>query len=258
MVIDFLKGTILMRRFMLPILLLASVVSGLIQAAAEEPAPAKIRVLLTYGGHGFDKGPFFAMFAALPDVVYTKAELPEAADTLKPGLEKDFDVLVMYDMVPAISDEQQKAFVALLNRGIGVVSLHHNLDAHKDWPEFRKIIGGKYLPTQQEIGGKTYGPSHYAEGQEINVIVADREHPITAGIDDFQIHDETYDNYYLSPDVRVLLKTDNPKNNPSLAWVTRYGKSRVFYFQLGHDASAWHNPNYPRILDNGIRWAAGR
>jgi type 1 glutamine amidotransferase len=62
----------------------------------------------------------------------------------------------------------------------------------------------------------------------------------------------------LSPDVRVLLKTDNPKNNPSLAWVTRYGKSRVFYFQLGHDASAWHNPNYPRILDNGIRWAAGR
>jgi uncharacterized protein len=177
---------------------------------------------------------------------------------LKPGLQKDFDVIVMYDMVPGISAEQQKAFVELLNQGIGVVALHHNLDAHVDWPEFRKIIGGRYLPKQEEIDGKTYGPSHFAEGQEIKVIVADREHPITAGIDDFQIHDECYGNYYLSPDVRILLKTDNPKNNPSLAWVTRYGNSRVFYFQLGHDASAWHNPNYPRILGNGIRWAARR
>jgi uncharacterized protein len=250
---------LLMRQSMLTFFVLSlSVVSGLGSAVAEEPGNAKIRVLLTYGGHAFDRGPFFAMFAALPDVVSTKAELPKHADMLKPGLQKDFDVIVMYDMVPAISAEQQEAFVALLNQGIGVVSLHHNLDAHKEWPEFRKIIGGKYFPKAQEIDGKTYGPSHFAEGQEIKVMVADREHPITAGIDDFQIHDETYGNYYLSPDVKILLKTDNPKNNPSLAWVTQYGKSRVFYFQLGHDAAAWQNPNYPRILDNGIRWAAGR
>ncbi len=227
-------------------------------ASAEEAEKPKIRVLLTYGGHGFQQKPFFAMFDALDGVVYTKAELPKSADMLKPGLEKDFDVLVMYDMVPGFSAEQQNAFVELLRRGIGVVSLHHNLDAHKDWGEFRKIIGGRYLQKPQEIDGKTYGPSHFAEGQEINVLVADRQHPITAGLEDFQIHDETYGDYYLSPDVKVLLKTDNPKNNPSLAWVHEYGASRVFYFQLGHDATAWHNPNYPRILLSGIRWAAGK
>ena len=68
-------------------------------------------MLVTYGGHGFEEKQFFAMFDALPNVTYKKAELPKQADLLKPGLEKDFDVIVMYDMVGGISPEQQKAFV---------------------------------------------------------------------------------------------------------------------------------------------------
>ena len=122
--------------------------------AAEPAAPAKIRVLLTYGGHDFEQKPFFAMFDALPNVVYTKAAMPKAADLLKPGLEKDFDVIVMYDMAPRFTAEQQKSFVALLDGGIGLVSLHHNLGAHGDWPEFCNIMGGEYLHKAREIGGK--------------------------------------------------------------------------------------------------------
>ncbi len=68
-------------------------------AGAEQPAAKKIRVLLTYGGHDFEEKPFFAMFDALPDVQYTKAPLPQSAGLLKPGLEKDYDVIVRYDMV---------------------------------------------------------------------------------------------------------------------------------------------------------------
>src|SRR5580658_4480723 len=113
-------------------------------AAGAEPPAAKIRVLLTYGGHGFEEKPFFAMFDALPDVRYTKAQLPQSAGLLKPGLEKDYDVIVRYDMVAKFAPEQEKAFVALLHRGIGLVALHHNLCAHSKWPEYTKIIGGKY------------------------------------------------------------------------------------------------------------------
>ena len=56
----------------------------------------------------------------------------------------------------------------------------------------------------------------------------------------------------------MLLKTDHPKNNPELAWVTQYGKSPVFYLMLGHDSKAWANPNYKQLVLNGILWAAGR
>jgi len=225
-------------------------------AWADEPAPNKIRVLLTYGGHEFEEAPLWAMFDALPNVQYTKAPMPESAAMLKPGLEKQYDVIVMYDMVPQITPEQQKAFVELLQRGIGVVSLHHNMGANRDWSEFAKLIGGKFCHQKIDIGGKDYGPSGWEHDQEIAVSVADKTHPITQGIADFTIHDEVYNHYYVAPDVHVLLTTDNPKNDPKIAWVKDYGNSRVFYLMLGHDSKAWQNPAYPELLARGIRWAA--
>ncbi len=218
----------------------------------------KIRVLLTFGGHGFEEQPFFSIFDAMPDVEYTKAPMPQSAALLKPGLQNDYDVIVMYDMVPAITPEQQKAFVELLKTGIGVVSLHHNMGANQDWDEFRKIIGGKFATKPCEIDGQPQGQSTWSHGEDLNVTVVDKDHPITKGLDDFKIHDETYGNYYTSPDVKVLLKTDHPKNDPELAWVLNYGKSRVFYFMLGHDSTAYANANFAKIIRQGIQWTAGR
>jgi type 1 glutamine amidotransferase len=225
--------------------------------AAEPAATPKIRVLLTYGGHGFEQKPFFAMFDALAGIEYTKASFPKVAARLKPGLEKEFDVIVRYDMEKDASPEERKDFVELLNRGIGLVSLHHNLCSNQEWPEYRKIIGGKYLYAPIEEGGKRYGPSSYDEGGEpVNVSIADRDHPITHGLADFVIRDETYNHYFVEPSVHVLMTTNSPKNNPTLAWTQEYGKSRVFYFQFGHGPGAWKNPVYPQLLARGIRWAA--
>ena len=74
------------------------------------------------------------MWDALPGVTYTKAEMPKEADLLQPGLEKQYDVIMMFDMAKEFTPEQRQAFVALLETGIGLVSTHHNLGAHRDWP----------------------------------------------------------------------------------------------------------------------------
>jgi len=243
--------------------LLFSLTFGALAAAAAsvyagEAAEKPIRVLLTYGGHGFQQEPFFAMFDTMDAITYTKCELPKQADMLAPGLEKQFDVIVMYDMAKGVRREHQEAFAELVkNRGIGVVSLHHNMGAHRNWDGYREIIGGQFIFAPTEIDGKRYPKSGWAHGQDMKVTVADRDHPITRGIDDFEIHDEVYNNYYTDPDAHVLLTTDHPKNDPELAWVRTCGKSRVFYFMLGHDAKAWANPNFPTIVLNGIRWAVG-
>jgi len=241
--------------------LLAAVVAALLlaPAAAEPPAAkGKIRVLLTFGGHGFEEKPFFAMFDRMQEITYTKAPMPKAGELLKPGLEKDCDVIVMYDMVGKITPEQQAAFVELLKQGIGVVSLHHNMGAHHDWPEFTRIVGGKFILKECEIDGQKQPKSGWAHDQVLKVAIADKDHPITRGLKDFEIHDETYCRFYTAPDVKVLLKTDHPKNDPELAWVKDYGKSRVMYLMLGHDGKAYANPNFQEILARGIRWAAGR
>jgi type 1 glutamine amidotransferase len=222
--------------------------------AEEQPEP--IRILLTYGGHGFEQEPFFALFDSLPGVTTTRAEMPKDAGLLKPGLQEKYDAIVMYDMVRGITAEQQKAFVALLKEGIGLVSLHHNLGAHRDWDEFTKIIGGKFVFEDSILEGQPYAKSTWSHGEQMKVTVADAQHPIMAGLKDFEIHDETYGGYYTASGVHVLLKTDHPKNDPELAWTTSYGNSRVFFLMLGHDRHAWQNPAYGKILSQGIRWVA--
>jgi hypothetical protein len=222
------------------------------------PEKAPLRILLTSGGHPFDQKAFYAMFDAMPDVRYTKAEMPAQADLLKPGLQKQYDVIVMYDMNPKLTAPQREAFVNLLQEGIGVVALHHNLGANRDWAEYRKIIGGKYIFADCEIDGKKYHPTPWKHGETIPVTIVDHEHPITRGLADFTIHDETYGPFYVSPAAHVLLKSQHPKNNPEICWTTKYGNSPVVYLMLGHDGSAYGNPNYAELVARSIRFVAGR
>ncbi len=241
----------------LVIIALACLAAALTSISARtDPPEARLRVLLTYGGHDFQEQEFFAMWDALPGVSYTKAPLPQSADLLKPGLDQVYDVIVFYDMINKISPAQQQGLIALLDRGIGVVSLHHNLGANLEWPEYHQVIGGTWLASKRSIDGRDHGPSTYEHGQEIPVHIADKEHPITKGLGDFVIHDETYGNTYVSPTVHVLLRAENPKNVSPFAWVSQHGKSRVVYFPAGHDAEAWKHPSFQEILKRSIRWAA--
>jgi len=247
------------RMFCLGIAAIALAAAGL--PAAEKAGPeGGIRILLTTGGHAFEEDAFYAMFDAMRGIEYTKAELPKDAGLLKPGLEKQFDCIVMYDMCkPAISPEQRKAFVELLTTGgIGLVSMHHNLGAQWDWDEYRKIIGGRVILEPTVIDGKAWTVTPWAHGQRLNVKIANREHPITKGVGDFEIEDEIYGKFWVDPRAEVLLTTDHSENNPEVAWTKTYGKSRVFHLMLGHDGKAYANPAYRKLLEQGIRWAAGR
>jgi hypothetical protein len=219
--------------------------------AAQDPAGGKVRVLFTYGGHDFEQKQMFDMLDAMADIAYTKCELPKEMDRLKPGIEKDFDVIVRYDMVPKVSPEQQQAFMDLMKTsGIGLVAMHHNMGAHPNWDDYKSIIGAKFIFKPAEYEGKPYTKSGWAHDQDLKITVVDKDHPITKGVEDFVIHDETYNKYYVAFDVKLLLTTDHPKNDPQIAWV------REFFYMLGHDHKAWEHPSFQKLLTQGIRWAS--
>jgi hypothetical protein len=90
------------------------------------------------------------------------------------------------------------------------------------------------------------------------VRIADPAHPITKGMSDFGIKDETYRNIYVRPDVHVLLTTDEPTNESRIGWTLRYGNSPIVYLQLGHGRDAYENPNFRRLVERSIRWVTGR
>jgi len=249
----------LIRKIALLLVPLCLCVAATVARCEERLSQDKLRVLVITGGHDYEVPQFNAMFAAIPDMAVEHATLPDAAARLNPELTDKIDVVVMYDMwVNSFPPEQQQALVALLEKGIGFVALHHTLGAHQGWPEYAKIIGGKYWTGPHPVDGKEVPASEYYHDMDIDVKIADATHPITRGLKDFRIHDETYRNYDIDPSARVLLTTDHPKSDPELCWIKQYGNSRVVYLELGHDHQAYEHPSFRTLVARSIRWTAGR
>jgi len=215
-----------------------------------------IHVLLVHGGHDFDHEAFFEMFRNFEGITFEEKEHPQAAAWFAPEKITRFDALIFYDFGQTIPADSKQHLLAAFKRGTGAVFMHHTVHNHADWPEYPRIVGGFWNASVFTIDGKNYGPSTSHPGLQIPVRVVDRTHPITNGMDDWQILDETYGNYYIGPGVNPLLVTDHPKSERILAWTHTYQKARIAYIQSGHDRFAFENPSYRQVVRQAITWTA--
>jgi type 1 glutamine amidotransferase len=143
-----------------------------------------------------------------------------------------------------ITTDQQAAYLELLNQGKPIVYLHHALISFQEWEEFNRIVGGVWKE----------GKGTVKHNVQYTIQIADPGHPVTKGMQDFEIEDETYGNFDANPDVHALLKAEHPESAPVIGWTHRYGNSQIVYIQLGHDGLAYGNPGYRKLVDQGIRW----
>lgn len=225
--------------------------------AADIPL-AKTRVLVVTGGHGFEREPFFQVFKDNPDITFRAVEHTNAHSLLTPEAAVSYDVVVLYDMWQPITPAAKTNFLNVLRAGKGLVATHHCLAGYQNWDEYRRIIGGRYYLQDTTVEGKLWKGSTYQHDQKMSVKVAEPSHPVTRGVSDFEIEDETYGGFEVLPDSHPLLTTDHPGNTATICWWRNYGPARVTYLQLGHDHKAFENPNYRKLLANAIRWAGGR
>jgi len=98
--------------------------------------------------------------------------------------------------------------------------------------------------------------ANYEHDVIIPVKVEDKQHPVTWGLNDFEILDEVYGGSEILPTIKPLLSTTQPKSMRYVAWINHYGKSDVLYIQLGHGPSAFSNQNYRRLIQQAIEWSA--
>ena len=221
-------------------------------------AASKLKVLVVTGGHGFEQEPFFKVFKDNPNITYTSATQAKSSEAYDRDDLLSYDVVVLYDMVQKITDAQKAKFLALFDKGVGVVITHHAMGSYQDWPEFERIRGGKYLLNEEKAGDKTWPKSDYQHDVDMPIQIVAKDHPITAGMKDFTIHDEVYSDFRVQPDVTPLITTTHPKSGKPLAWCHEYGKSRVVFLQLGHDHAAYSKPGYQQLLARSIQWAANK
>ena len=230
---------------------------GLLLSAAN--ADSKIKVLVVTGGHGFEQAPFFKMFTDNAEIEFLAAEHAKTNATVYERKDlSDFDVVVLYDMAQQITDEQKARFLALFEKGVGLVVLHHALVSYQQWPDYERIIGGRYQEPDAAKPGTITEAVGWKHDEIIPVTVVATNHPVTAGLTNFTIYDEIYWGYRVGADVTPLISTTHPKSGKPLAWARTEGKSRVVYVQLGHGKEAFEDANYRKLLAQSIRWTAGR
>ena len=125
--------------------------------------------------------------------------------------------------------------------------------ANSGWAAFPRMIGAEWEPAK--IG--------HARRAVFTVDWRQNGHPVSQGLaPSFVANDELYHKLTLDSSVEVLADAMSPKDNGGteqrepMIWVNRYGKGRVFFTTLGHDAMAWYQQGLRDAMTRGVEWAA--
>jgi uncharacterized protein len=140
--------------------------------------------------------------------------------------------------------------------GKGFVAAHSAATAFFSWPEFGEMLGGRFDEHPWGIADGTVVV-------DVPTFPAMRHFPAR-----FVVRDELYQIKDFSRDkIRVLAHLDPSKLDLTqslvhrkdgdfpVAWSKTYGKGRVFYSILGHDADDWDNPLLQKMYVEAIRWS---
>ncbi|MFZ1289885.1 MAG: ThuA domain-containing protein [Melioribacteraceae bacterium] len=212
------------------------------------------KILIITAGHEFEPS-FYKIFDSFEDIQYDTISQPKFNERIKDNITDKYNALIFYDMWQEINQAEKKAFIEMINRGKGIVFLHHSLVSYQHWDEFEKIIGGKYIEKDFYDDPNIQG-STYIEDIPMEIKVVDKNHPVTRGVNDFSINDEGYQNIKMSPGIHPLLSVSHPNCTAIIGWTNSYGKSNIVYILLGHGYQAYENENYRKLIYNSINWVA--
>lgn len=172
---------------------------------------------------------------------------------------RNFDVLTIYllrwrmlgamfddkrdEWAMSLADDSRAAIVDHLARGRPLLAFHTAAVSFDDWPEWADILGARW-----DWERSSHPPPRPS------TIRRTVEHPIVAGIDEFEVVDEIYsflDTRVITP----LLTSARRGQDQPLLWVRDSGAGRVVYDALGHDDRSLKDPIHSMIIRRACAWA---
>jgi len=153
-----------------------------------------------------------------------------------------------------ISNEQVNPIFEAVKSGVGIAGCHGGMcDSFRENTEWQFMTGGQWVAH----------PGN--DGTKYTVNIGPTKSSITEGISDFNISSEQY-YMHIDPALKVLATTrfpvaDGPHvgNGPvdmPVIWTKVFGKGRVFYNSLGHQANIVAAEPTLTIMRRGFLWAA--
>jgi len=179
----------------------------------------------------------------------------------------DVDLVLQCFTQGTIEPHELAGLEGAVRAGTGLAGWHGGIaDSYRASSDYLHLIGGQFACHP----GKH--PSERVPGSAANNFVPYRicmlpqaaEHPITAGIGDFELVTEQY--WVLADTYNDVLATTTQKvrawdpwhrevTSPAI-WTRQWGEGKIFVATPGHSLDILENPNVRTIIERGLLWAS--
>jgi uncharacterized protein len=261
------------------------------------------RILVVTGGHRVALDDFLGAVADICTErgwVWAHATQPTAQRWLTDELAGEWDAILLHD-IPGLRlkrgeepvvvgpDPQTAADVVnLLDAGQGLVVLHHAISAWPGWEGWAEVTGARFLYRPGRLRGVDLPSSGYRVGR-YTVRVTDADHPVAAGLSDFEVDDELYFAPFLTDRMTPFLDQDADMDGAlfqdtfdevshgtstgvtcadrpadgglhggsrMMGWTSVAGHSPVATLLMGDGPGTFAHPMFRLLLGNALAWVS--
>jgi type 1 glutamine amidotransferase len=167
------------------------------------------------------------------------------------------DLIVLYRAAGTFTAAEQRGLADAVAAGAGLLAIHSTAVFDDD----RAFDSDVDAPTDPNTDPNTdllalFGARYVDHGpqpHESRFTVEFAPHPVTAGLDPFELTHEHY-RTQLADDAEVVAWREAPYGSEPLVVVHEYGAGRVCFVQFGHDLRVWDELGVRDTVMNAAAW----
>lgn len=211
------------------------------------------KALFVWGGwDGHDPKETTELFAGLIREAGYEVEISDTLDTyLDVEKLKTLDLIVPMWTMGKIEKEQSAGLREAIASGVGLAGWHGGMaDSFREDVNYQFMVGGQWV-------------AHPGNIIDYRVNITNHDHPITAGLNDFDMHSEQY-YMHVDPSNDVLATTTFSGDHAywidgvemPVVWTRKWGEGRVAYASVGHVLGDFDVPEAREIVRRCLLWAS--
>lgn len=176
------------------------------------------------------------------------------------------DLVVQVNTMNTIEEPEFRGLQRAVLNGTGMAGWHGGIaDSYRNNADYLHMIGGQFAhhagkDPAERVGDQSDNYIPYT----VHITDYGRTHPITQGIDDFDLVTEQY--WVLSDEYNDVLATttqsvrpwdawNRPVTAPAI-WTRQWGKGRIFVSAPGHRLEIVESQPVRTIIERGMLWAS--
>ncbi|MGO4595266.1 ThuA domain-containing protein [Leifsonia sp. 2TAF2] len=176
------------------------------------------------------------------------------------------DLVVQVNTMNTIESDEFRGLQRAVLNGTGMAGWHGGIaDSYRNNADYLHMIGGQFAhhagkDPAERVGDQSDNYIPYT----VHITEYGKTHPITAGIEDFDLVTEQY--WVLSDEYNDVLATTTQEARPFDAWnrpvtapaiwTRQWGKGRIFVSAPGHRLEIVESQPVRTIIERGMLWAS--